>query len=368
MTGTRKPRVAVVFGGRSSEHADLVRHRRQRARPRSTATRYDVVPIGIATDGRWVLESGDPDRLRDRRRRTELPSVDGGPRGGRADPGTDGDRPGRAPSRPSRPRRPSARSTWSSRCCTDRGARTAPSRGCSRWPASATSAPACSPPRSSMDKAYMKVVLRPAGLPVHAGSHGHRPRVGRATPRPCRERASALGYPVFVKPARGGSSIGISKAHDASRARRGASRRRTEHDPKVLVEVVGGGCARDRVRRARRPSTARPRRSVPAEIRVSGDHEFYDFEAKYLPEEHDRARRPGRPRPTTSPTELRALAGPRLRGGRLRGPGPGRLLRDARRVAGDQRDQHDAGLHADCRCSRRCGPPPASTTRRSSTG
>src|SRR6059036_201044 len=57
-----KPRVAVIFGGRSSEHAI------------SCATagsvldaidreKYDVVPIGIASDGRWVLESGDTSRL-----------------------------------------------------------------------------------------------------------------------------------------------------------------------------------------------------------------------------------------------------------------------------------------------------------------
>ena len=59
---TRKPRVAVVFGGRSEEHAV------------SCATagsvlnaidpeRYDVVPVGITHEGRWVLESSDPERL-----------------------------------------------------------------------------------------------------------------------------------------------------------------------------------------------------------------------------------------------------------------------------------------------------------------
>ncbi|HEX9041345.1 MAG TPA: D-alanine--D-alanine ligase A, partial [Trebonia sp.] len=62
MSSARKVRVAVVFGGRSSEHAV------------SCASaglilggidpqRYDVVPIGITRDGRWVLTSGDPARL-----------------------------------------------------------------------------------------------------------------------------------------------------------------------------------------------------------------------------------------------------------------------------------------------------------------
>ena len=72
---TRKPRVAVVFGGRSSEHAISC----------STAgsvlqaidrERYDVVPIGITTEGRWVLESGDPSRLAITSA-DALPSVDG---------------------------------------------------------------------------------------------------------------------------------------------------------------------------------------------------------------------------------------------------------------------------------------------------
>ena len=62
VTGQRKIRVAVVFGGRSTEHAvscasaGLVLSAIDR-------DRYDVVPIGIATDGRWVLTSGDPGRL-----------------------------------------------------------------------------------------------------------------------------------------------------------------------------------------------------------------------------------------------------------------------------------------------------------------
>src|ERR1700683_4430127 len=60
--GQRKVRVAVVFGGRSTEHAvscasaGLVLSAIDR-------DRYDVLPIGIATDGRWVLTSGDPGRL-----------------------------------------------------------------------------------------------------------------------------------------------------------------------------------------------------------------------------------------------------------------------------------------------------------------
>src|SRR6201986_4597940 len=59
---TRKPRIAVVFGGRSDEHAIscVMAGSVLRAIDRD---RYDVVPVGITHDGRWVLESGDPERL-----------------------------------------------------------------------------------------------------------------------------------------------------------------------------------------------------------------------------------------------------------------------------------------------------------------
>ena len=62
MGAARKVRVAVVFGGRSAEHAvscasaGLVLGAIDR-------DRYDVVPVGIARDGRWVLTSGDVSRL-----------------------------------------------------------------------------------------------------------------------------------------------------------------------------------------------------------------------------------------------------------------------------------------------------------------
>ena len=87
-----------------------------------------------------------------------------------------------------------------------------------------------------------------------------------------------------MKPARGGSSLGISKVHDATeldRAIEGA----LEHDPKVLVEAAAVD-AREVECGVLQSLDGTPEPSVPAEIRISGDHEFYDFAAKYLPEEH----------------------------------------------------------------------------------
>ena len=60
--GHRRPRVAVVFGGRSAEHAISCITAASVLSAIDRAT-YDVVPIGITTDGRWVLGVDDPARL-----------------------------------------------------------------------------------------------------------------------------------------------------------------------------------------------------------------------------------------------------------------------------------------------------------------
>ena len=294
-----KPRVAVLFGGRSSEHAIscVTAGSVLQAIDRE---RYDVVPIGIAKDGRWVLESGDtarlaiggPDQLPEVDASLPVLSIaqDGGA-------GLDG--------RPRQRRRPAARSATSTSCsrsCTGRSARTARSRGCSRSPTSATSGPGVLASAVGMDKHYMKVVFEAAGLPmlpyavVTDRRLAHRPRARAAT------EVDALGYPVFVKPCRGGSSIGISKVRRPRRARRRPSRR------------PGAGTPRSSSRRP--PATGAreiecgvleglddgpPEASVVAEITVEGDHDFYDFAAKYLPEEHTRSTSPPTSR-TRSPT------------------------------------------------------------------
>ncbi len=278
MTAPRKPRVAVVFGGRSSEHAI------------SCATagsvlaaidrdRYDVVPIGIARDGRWVLESGDPDRLRIDSA-DALPSVDGDRAAvalARAAGGTD-----LVVSDAARPPRtlgevdvvfPVLHGPWGE----DGTIQGMLEMAGVRYVGAGVLASAV-----SMDKAYMKVVLADAGLPVMP-SVAVSTRAWAADPDDVRRRADELGYPLFVKPARGGSSIGIAKAHgpddlDAALATA------FEHDPKLLVEVAAQG-AREVECGVLQALDGSAQTSVPAEIRITGDHEFYDFAAKYLPEE-----------------------------------------------------------------------------------
>jgi D-alanine-D-alanine ligase len=135
----------------------------------------------------------------------------------------------------------------------------------------------------SMDKAYMKVVLAAAGLPVLPSITVTR-RDWDRDPEACRKRAAALGYPLFAKPARGGSSLGISKVHDESELADGLEEA-FGYDPKVLLESFAPD-AREIECGVLQALDGTPETSVPAEIRISGDHEFYDFAAKYLPEEH----------------------------------------------------------------------------------
>ena len=276
---TRKPRVAVVFGGRSSEHAIscVTAGSVLQAIDRE---KYDVVPIGIATDGRWVLESGDPDQLRIKGP-DQLPAVDGDRAAvalARESDATD-----LVVTEPSQPPHtlgevdvvfPLLHGPWGE----DGTIQGMFEMAGVRYVGAGVLASAV-----SMDKAYMKVVLAAAGLPL-MDSTTITARDWAADRQTCRERAEKLGYPLFVKPARGGSSIGISKAHDASELD-ACLEEAHRHDPKALVEVAAEG-AREVECGVLQSLDGGPLTSVPAEIKITGDHEFYDFAAKYLPEEH----------------------------------------------------------------------------------
>jgi D-alanine-D-alanine ligase len=278
MNEPRKPRVAVVFGGRSSEHAIscVTAGSVLQAIDRE---KYDVVPVGIAQDGRWVLESGDAERLRIAGR--ELPSVDGGAAPIALSQGAEAtDLVVHEASQPPRTLGevdvvfPLLHGPWGE----DGTIQGMLEMAGVRYVGAGVLASAV-----SMDKAYMKVVLTAAGLPVMP-SVVVTARDWKSDPGACRERAATLGYPLFVKPARGGSSIGISKVHDASEldhAIEGA----LEHDPKLLVEAFAEG-AREIECGVLQAPDGTPETSQPAEIRIGGDHEFYDFDAKYLPGEH----------------------------------------------------------------------------------
>ena len=127
-----------------------------------------------------------------------------------------------------------------------------------------------------MDKAVMKVVFAAAGLPVSPGRVVLRHQWDRERDAIAGACAATFGYPLFVKPANLGSSVGISKASDLDTLVRGVDLA-FEFDRKVLVEQA--------VPEAREIEVAvlgneDPEASVPGEI--VPHREFYDYEAKYL--------------------------------------------------------------------------------------
>ena len=132
---------------------------------------------------------------------------------------------------------------------------------------------------AAMDKGTMKALFAHAGLEqaAYAVISDRRWRTDRAGALAEVER---LGLPVFVKPARAGSSQGITKVSDA-RQLEAAIESAREHDPRVVVEASVEG-AREIECGVLADEVGDPRASVCAEIVVHGDHEFYDFDAKYL--------------------------------------------------------------------------------------
>lgn len=127
---------------------------------------------------------------------------------------------------------------------------------------------------AAMDKAHMKMALRSAGLPV---ADHEVVRAGSPAPAGVLDR---LGSPVFVKPARGGSSIGITKVQKAD-ALDEAVAIAAESDTKVLIEAgILGREVECGVLAG--PRGGDPQASVPAEVALADGYEFYDFQAKYL--------------------------------------------------------------------------------------
>ncbi|UFU07828.1 D-alanine--D-alanine ligase family protein [Ruania halotolerans] len=131
-----------------------------------------------------------------------------------------------------------------------------------------------------MDKHYMKIVLAGAGLPV--GPYTViTPRAWRTAREDALASVAALGWPVFVKPCRAGSSFGITKV-DRPEDLTAAVEEAQRFDPKVIVEAAIVGreieCA---VLEARGDAPART--TVPGEIVVTDpEHGFYDYESKYF--------------------------------------------------------------------------------------
>jgi D-alanine-D-alanine ligase len=129
----------------------------------------------------------------------------------------------------------------------------------------------------AMDKSFAKPIYADFGLKVADGITVHRDNWNKSKDLEI-AKIRALGFPIFIKPARSGSSRGTSKVKDESEIS-AALDDAFNYDPRVLVEAAVVGreieCA---VLEIDSVATA----SVLGEVRVHPPHEFYDFEAKYL--------------------------------------------------------------------------------------
>ena len=277
--GQPKIRVAVVFGGRSTEHAVSCASAGLILSVIDT-DRYEVLPIGIATDGRWVLTSGDPARLA--LSSGSVPSVEsvtvgdgeivsrGGPGGSAL----------QAMSAGSVPRDlgavdvvlPLLHGAYGE----DGTLQGLLEMTGTRYVGAGVFASA-----AGMDKEYMKLLMSARGLPLgrYVVVRDREWRTAAERKRILDEIAE-LGWPVFVKPARGGSSIGITRV-DGFDGLEDAIEAAREHDPKVLVEAAVDGieveCAV-----LEGLDGGPPEASVPGQVIVDPGSSFYDFEAKYL--------------------------------------------------------------------------------------
>ncbi|MCV7532961.1 D-alanine--D-alanine ligase [Micrococcus luteus] len=268
-----RPRVLLLFGGRSSEHpiscvtAAGVLHAADRQR-------WDVVPVGVARSGLWSPDELDVASFR-----------------------LDGD---------ALPEVPEPEAPVSLRALPDGAVELTAADGSSLGPVDVVFPLLHGPwgedgtlqgmfeslglpyvgcgvlaSAVGMDKHFMKVAFQAAGLEVGPWET-ITARDWARDPEAALARAGALAYPLFVKPARAGSSFGITRVTEPAGLRAAVEEAR-RFDPKVVVEagIVGREieCAV-----LDGHGSAAPRASLPGEIVVAhdeGETQFYDFESKY---------------------------------------------------------------------------------------
>jgi len=135
---------------------------------------------------------------------------------------------------------------------------------------------------AGMDKDIMKSLFRAAGLPIVKHVTSLRSDWEANPKRVEKLVASKLRYPVFVKPANLGSSVGISKVHNRKELGPAISEA-AKFDRKIVIEQgVGGKKQKAREIECSVLGNDRPEASIPGEIIPS--KEFYDYDAKYLDE------------------------------------------------------------------------------------
>lgn len=260
-------RVAVLFGGKSGEHEVSLRSSRS-IMAAIDRTRYEVIPVGISKAGQWFLfdpAQGEPTESLTRGGGTPVTLV--------ADPTQAGFLPltpqGGAGDALVKVNVvfPVLHGTYGEDGTV---------QGLLELANLAYVGPGVLSSAVAMDKEVMKDLFVRRGLPVLPYATVYR-RDWEQNPQAVMDRIEAeLGYPVFVKPANLGSSVGINKAADREQLA-AALAEAAEYDGKLVVEQ---GLNKPRELEVSILGNHEPEASVPGEIVPGG--EFYDYRAKYI--------------------------------------------------------------------------------------
>jgi D-alanine-D-alanine ligase len=266
----RRPRVLLIFGGRSAEHEVSVVSAASVAGALDP-DRYEVVAVGIDKEGRWHLLPGPP--ALEPGSAQALPSV-------REDAGSEV---------------ALAREPGSRELVDQSGERRSfdvvfpvlhgpfgedgTIQGLLELAGIPYVGAGVLGSAVGMDKAVQKVLFRAAGLRVvpHVVVHD---REWLEDPEAVEAKAADLGYPVFAKPAALGSSVGVTKVHEVG-GLSPAMKHAFEYGRKALLERSMEGAREIEVSVLGNDD---PVASVAGEIIPKG-HEFYDYEAKYVDED-----------------------------------------------------------------------------------
>jgi D-alanine-D-alanine ligase len=299
----KKIRVGILFGGRSGEH-EISLLSAASVFNAVDKGKYEIVPIGITKEGRWVT-AADAERLLygkaagEGDRPTHLRAGDPD-----ATPGAAVLAKGESVVVPPEPQRHSSITPFetdaSSHMLTRRAADRAIDvdvifpvlhgtfgedgtiQGLLELADIAYVGAGVLGSAAGMDKDIMKALFRAAGLPIVKHVTILRSEWEANSKKVQKLVESKLKYPVFVKPANLGSSVGISKAHDRKELGP-AIAEAAKFDRKIVIEQgVGGRKQRAREIECSVLGNDRPEASLPGEIVPST--EFYDYNAKYLDE------------------------------------------------------------------------------------
>jgi len=299
-----KLRVGIIFGGRSGEHEVSLLSAASVVNA-IDKTKYEVVPIGITKDGRWLTAEHAEMLLRGDRqadksvRSTQAAQLRAGDP--EATPGAAVLATGESVVVPPEPSRRDAglapfQTEAHLRRASDRAVNVdvifpvlhgtfgedGTIQGLLELADIAYVGAGVLGSSAGMDKDIMKSLFRAAGLPIVKHVTVLRSQFEREPKRVQKLVASKLRYPVFVKPANLGSSVGISKAHDRKELGP-AIAEAAKFDRKIVIEEgVGGKKNKAREIECAVLGNDDPKASVAGEIVPC--KEFYDYDAKYLAE------------------------------------------------------------------------------------